>query len=338
MKPTSAKPDAHDTITRDTIDRRSFATLTGLAALGGALGLPARASAAPAASVARPRAARALSMAHFTDLHITPDRASEAGMKQAFATASGAGVEFILTGGDLIMDSFATPTAQVDREWALLHSIFREHCRVPVEHCLGNHDIVGWCKSKSETTGDEPDWGYARAKRELGLSERWRSFDRNGWHFIVLSSVEPDPADECGYVARLVPEQLAWLEADLAANPRPTVVVSHIPIVSVTAMMRGRTLANGEKSVIDGGVLHLDSIAVHSLFRKSGQVKLVLSGHMHLVDRCEADGVTYACSGAVCGGWWKPHATYCEPSYGLIDLMEDGTFEYEVRPTGWKNA
>ena len=154
----------------------------------------------------------------------------------------------------------------------------------------------------------------------------------------MLSSVEPDPNDECGYTARLNPEQLAWLEADLAKNTLPTVVVSHIPIVSVTAMMRGKGNARGEKSEIDGGLLHLDSNAVHALFRTNGRVKLVLSGHMHLVDRCEADGVTYACSGAISGGWWKASKTYCDPCYGLVDLMSDGSFTLAVKPTGWNNA
>jgi 3',5'-cyclic AMP phosphodiesterase CpdA len=317
------------------LDRRSFTALSGLAALGAVVGLPqqtARAAGAPRT------AARALRFAHFTDTHITPDRPSEPGMKKAFEAAQADGIEMILTGGDLIMDSFATKRAQVDREWALLHKLFAEHCKVPVEHCLGNHDILGWCRSKADMSGDEPGFGYARALSELKLAERWRSFDRNGWHFIVLSSVEPDPADECGYLARLVPEQLAWLEADLAKNTLPTVVVSHIPIVSVTAMMRGKGIARGEKNEISGGILHLDSNAVHALFRNSGKVKLVLSGHMHLVDRCEADGVTYACSGAISGGWWKPSTTYCDPCYGLVDLMTDGSFMLEVKPTGWSNA
>ena len=318
------------------LDRRSFTALSGLAALGAAVGVPL--GSAQTAEAAPRRTTRALRFAHFTDTHITPDRDSAAGMKKAFETAQADGIEMILTGGDLIMDSFETKRAQVDREWALLHKLFADHCTVPVEHCLGNHDILGWCRSKAELTGDEPDFGYARALAELKLAARWRSFDRNGWHFIVLSSVEPDPNDECGYTARLNPEQLAWLEADLAKNTLPTVVVSHIPIVSVTAMMRGKGNARGEKSEIDGGLLHLDSNAVHALFRTNGRVKLVLSGHMHLVDRCEADGVTYACSGAISGGWWKATKTYCDPCYGLVDLMSDGSFTLAVKPTGWTNA
>jgi 3',5'-cyclic AMP phosphodiesterase CpdA len=317
------------------LDRRSFTALSGLAALGAAVGLPLR----TARAAESPRgASRALRFAHFTDLHITPDRDSEPGMKKAFETAQADGIEMILTGGDLIMDSFATKRAQVDREWALLHRLFAEHCKVPVEHCLGNHDILGWCRSKADMKGDEPDYGYARALVELKLAERWRSFDRNGWHFIVLSSVEPDPTDECKYLGRLNPEQRAWLEADLAKNTLPTVVVSHIPIVTITPVIRGENVRRERETVVTGDYVHLDSNDIHALFRKSGTVKLVLSGHTHLVDRCEADGVTYACGGAVCGGWWKPTKTYCDPCYALVDLMSDGSFTLEVKPTGWTNA
>ena len=149
----------------------------------------------------------------------------------------------ILTGGDLVMDSYATTRAQVDREWALLHKLFAEHCTVPVEHCLGNHDIFGFCRSKADLTGDEADFGYARPLAELKLASRWRSFDRNGWHFVVLSSVEPDPDNECSYLAKLNDAQRAWLEADLAANKLPTVVVSHIPIVTVTPHIAAETRA-----------------------------------------------------------------------------------------------
>ncbi len=314
------------------IDRRSFTALTGLAAVGAAFGIAPRAAHARAAAPAR-----ALRFAHFTDLHITPDRDSESGMIKAFESAQAEKIEMILTGGDLIMDSYATGRAQVDREWALLHRLFAEHCKVPVEHCLGNHDVFGFCRSKAELKGDEPDFGYARPLAELKLASRWRSFDRNGWHFIVLSSVEADPDNECSYLAKLNPEQRAWLEEDLAKNTLPTVVVSHIPIVTVTPHIRGETEVKAKETTISGGFVHLDAAPIHGIFRKSGKVKLVLSGHTHLIDRCEADGVTYACSGAVCGGWWKPHKTYCEPTWALVDLMDDGSFRYEIKPTGWTN-
>lgn len=324
-----------------TLDRRSFTAISGIAAFGGAFGV-AIGIKPPTASAAKPQAAvannRALLFAHFTDIHMTTEHNAAQGTARALATAQGEGISMILTGGDLVMDSFATKRATVDAEWALFHKTFDEHCKVPVEHCLGNHDVFGWCKAKSGLDGSEPDYGYARAMAETKLASRWRSFDRNGWHFIVLSSVEHDPKDECGYLAQINPEQRAWLEKDLAANTLPTVVVSHIPIVTITPSIRGESSVKNQQTIISGGLVHLDAADIHKMFRKSGRVKLVLSGHTHLVDRCTADGVTYACSGAICGGWWKKNATYCDPCYALIDLKTDGSFEYQLRPTGWTIA
>ncbi len=94
------------------LDRRSFTALSGLAALGAAMGVPVRG--AHAAEAAPRSVNRALRFAHFTDTHITPDRDSAAGMKKAFEAAQADGIEMILTGGDLIMDSFETKRAQVD--------------------------------------------------------------------------------------------------------------------------------------------------------------------------------------------------------------------------------
>jgi len=51
--------------------------------------------------------------------------------------------------------------------------------------------------------------------------------------------------------------------------------------------------------------MHVDAAKIKDLFAKHKNVKLCLSGHLHLVDRVDYNGVTYLCDGAVCGGWWK---------------------------------
>ena len=110
-------------------------------------------------------------------------------------------------------------------------------------------------------------------------------------------------------------------------------------IVSVTPLMHGSGYRGKDnRGTISGGLMHLDAQPIHQLFRTSRRVKLVLSGHMHLIDRCEADGVTYCCDGAVCGGWWKADPNHAPPCYGLVDLFDDGSFEHRVVEYGWKNA
>lgn len=283
---------------------------------------------------------RTLRFAHGTDLHVLAERNAPKGVEAwlAHVQAAPQSAEMILTGGDLIFDSFETSLGVARDRWDLLKRLLKEHCRIPIEHCLGNHDLWGWCAAKCGSNGSEAEWGSGLARTELGLEREWRSFDRGGWHFIVLHSVAPDPANPCGYLGLLGEEQLAWLAADLAAARTPTVVVSHIPIVSVTPMTRGNSFrGKDQRASISGGMQHLDAQPIHRLFRESGRVKLVLSGHTHLIDRCETDGVTYCCDGAVCGGWWQSNPNHCPPCYALVDLFDDGTFDHRMVEYGWTN-
>jgi hypothetical protein len=45
--------------------------------------------------------------------------------------------------------------------------------------------------------------------------------------------------------------------------------------------------------------------------------------------------VTFICGGAVSGAWWKGRGTRCDEGYGLVNLYDDGTFEYEYQRYGW---
>jgi hypothetical protein len=57
---------------------------------------------------------------------------------------------------------------------------------------------------------------------------------------------------------------------------------------------------------------------------------------MHLLDRCETDGIAYICGGAVCANWWEGRRQKIDEGYGLVDLYDDGSFEYAYTPFGWK--
>ena len=82
--------------------------------------------------------------------------------------------------------------------------------------------------------------------------------------------------------------------------------------------------------------MHIDARAIKDLFTAHPNVKLCISGHIHLVDRVEYVGVTYLCNGAVCAGWWKGRNQECAEGYGLIDLFDDGSFENRYVEFGWK--
>jgi Icc protein len=82
--------------------------------------------------------------------------------------------------------------------------------------------------------------------------------------------------------------------------------------------------------------MHIDARKIKQLFAKHPNVKLCMSGHLHLVDRVDFGGVTYFCNGAVSGNWWKGKRQDCDAGYAVLDLFDDGSFERQYIEYGWK--
>lgn len=311
--------------TRREAIKTAGATVAGLA-LGG--------TAAHAQSSASPK--RVLRVAHLADIHVQPELRAGHGMVACLHHVQSLKdrPDLILTGGDLIMDSFESDDARTQLQWDLFRKALADECSLPVEHCIGNHDVWGWNKLLSRTSGNEPNFGKQRALENLGLRSPYRSFDRGGWHCVVLDSTFPDPT---GYKARLDEAQFDWLARDLkAVDPAtPVLVVSHIPIVC-GCIFFSLNVPPVQDWPISGARVHLDASRLKDLFNQHRNVKLCLSGHIHLIDRVEYNGVTYLCNGAVCGDWWKGKHKECDEGYGVVDLYDDGSFTHEYVNYGWR--
>ena len=298
-------------------------------AAGGPLDVARAQSSAPATR------RKSLRIAHLTDIHVKPELHAGEGMAACLRHAQqNHRPDLILTTGDLIFDSMATEEARVRSLWDLSETIWKAECSVPVEHSIGNHDIWGINKAKSKTTGSEPLYGKKWIMSLHGWERPYRSFDRAGWHFIALDSVFPE---EDKYRGHIDDEQFAWLEHDLAqvAPSTPVLVFCHIPLLAAAAFFKAQSEKTGDW-VVPAAVMQIDTRKIKGLFLKHPNVKLCLSGHLHLVDRVDYLGVTYLCNGAVSGGWWKGPSQEFEPGYGVIDLYADGTFENKYVTYGWK--
>ena len=230
--------------------------------------------------------------AHFTDIHVGPDRNSDAGLAAALRHMQSLEDKpgMLVTGGDIVREAMGATEESANEQYALVEKVFKEECHIPVRHCLGNHDV--WGKyPESKTTGKERFWGKKLPQAVLGLDERHYSFDHGNWHFVVLDSIY---LTESYYKGQLDEEQFEWLEKDLAsAKGKPVVVVSHIPILTAAVyFMSGDTEKNGYWK-IPGYWMHIDARRITNLFAKHPNVKLCISGHLHMVDRVEYKGVTY---------------------------------------------
>lgn len=282
---------------------------------------------------------RLLRLAHLTDWHIQPERGAFDGVAACLRHCQSLSdkPQIIVTGGDLIMDGFDAEHDRTRAQWELWTRVLKDECSLPIVHTLGNHDIWGWHKAKSKTTGSEPGWGKRWACEMVGRDKPYMVTDFGGVRLVLLDSVSPDPRTKYGYIARLDEEQDDWFERLLRDTPAemPVIVTSHIPIVTVTAfeVEKGKVLNDDQKVAM--GVMHSDSPRLIERFDRYPNVKACLSGHMHLLDRVESRGVTYLCNGAVCGNWWRGPRGRVPEGYALIDLYSDGSIGREYVAYGW---
>lgn len=320
----------------ESFSRRDAIRTLGASALGTATwnGLTTEANSAQSTSLSK----RSLRITHLTDVHVQPEKRAAAGFAACLDHVQSLKdpVELILTGGDSIMESFDADDARTKEQWAVWNSVLKNHCSVPVRSAIGNHDIWGWDKAKSKTTGKEPTYGKRRALDMLHLDHRYYTFSQSGWHFIVLDSVQNHLPVANGYLCYIDDEQYDWLESTLRDAPptAPIAILSHVPIISPSVFIWSN---QDERSfTIPKYVLHQDYVKLKNLFAKHPNVKLCLSGHLHTLDRVDYNGVSYLCNGAVSGNWWGGRFNDTDEGYAVLDLFDDGSFEHEYLKYGWK--
>jgi Icc protein len=275
------------------LNRRRFLAAAGATLAGVGLATPRIVRGDDVQPAPKREAKRVLRLAHMTDIHVQPERWADKGLAACLHHVQDLkdGPGLIITGGDTVMDSFGQRSERTTTQWELFHKIMKAECSLPLRSCIGNHDVWGWNKTDSKTTGDEPLWGKKRAVDELRLPGRFYSFDQAGWHFVILDSTHTDGGN--GYIARMDKEQYEWLCADLTkASRTPTLLVSHQPILAAAAFFDGDHERSGNWEV-PAALMHIDARRLKDLFNKHPNVKLCLSGHLHLVDRADYCGVTY---------------------------------------------
>ena len=309
------------------------------AGLAGVTALPALSHAEPGPASRRP-----LRIAHLTDIHVQPELESARGLAACFAHVESlpergqAAVDLIVTGGDTIMDCMEAGRDRTQTQWDLWKKVKADACGLEVKSVVGNHDVWGWTKSKAGTTGAEPLYGKQWACEQFGRALPYESFDRGGWHVVLLDSVFPH---EDSFIGKIDDAQWDWLGRDLAAVPAatPVAIVSHIPILSVSplaAVSAGDSGADGKPAFsVSGGMVHVDHPRFQELFANHPNVKACLSGHLHIVERIEFGGVSYLCNGAVSASWWKGKHRGTDFGYAVVDLHGDGTVESRYVPYGW---
>ena len=231
----------------------------------------------------------------FTDTHLQPELDANKGCAMAFRQMRTAKADFAIQGGDHVFDALG-----VSKQRSLglfdMYDKTQQDLSLPVHHTLGNHDCFGvYPQSGMQTT--DPLYGKRYFEDHIGRT--YYSFDHKGVHFIVLDSI--GFTRDRAYEGRIDGPQVAWVAADLKAQPAttPIIVSVHIPLVSAIdnytpvpatpPAHHGNTIANSSE--------------VTTLFQ-GYNVLAVFQGHTHINERVEWHGVPYITSGAVSGNWW----------------------------------
>ncbi|MDF1573841.1 MAG: metallophosphoesterase [Bacteroidales bacterium] len=261
------------------------------------------------------------SFAFLTDIHLQPERGAETGFQWAIKEVNKRKPDFVLTGGDMVMDALNQTYTRADSLYKLYQDLSGKF-DMPVYNTIGNHEVYGW-QREEENLEQNPEYGKQMYEKRLG--PRYYSFGHKGWHFIILDGIHQ--AEQGGYKGKIEEEQMLWIANELKQiDQRTPIVISvHIPfITSASQLMRGSMAANSEGLVISNSREVLNLFLEHNL-------KLVLQGHLHfLEDIYVQNQVHFITGGAVSGKWWN-NEPETKPEEGFIMvkvLGDDLTWEY----------
>ena len=232
----------------------------------------------------------------YTDVHARTEWDTPHAMARAAAAINAQKPDLVLAGGDLITDGFQSEPAAVAPRWAAYMQMQRT-IRADVYPAIGNHDLVAARPQDGSPAAQNPRSIYLSY---MGLKRTYYSFDAVGYHFIILDSIHITE-DDYQYQGFIRPEQLEWLQQDLAAVSKatPIVLVTHIPLLSsFFSASRGATFAAKPNRVV------VNNRDVFDAFKNRNLI-LVLQGHLHVKELIRWQNTTFITGGAICGKWWR---------------------------------
>ena len=261
-----------------------------------------------------------------TDMHVMPELRADQGFLQAIETVNGLHPDFVITGGDLVKDALGEP---YERSSQLFH-LYDSLCTffgMPVYNTMGNHDVFGWYE-KSGVSPDDSLYGKDLYLRCMDQDKTYYSFDFKGWHFMLLDGIALREDRE--YFGHIDSTQIDWIQEDLERvnAETPIVISTHIPFVSVW-----KQIENGGTAAIPAYLVIDNSQDVLGLF-EGHNLKLVLQGHLHIVEDIGYKNVRFITGGAVSGSWWNGSFQGFPEGFVVVDVNGD-QFTWHYKTYGW---
>jgi len=181
--------------------------------------------------------------------------------------------DFVVVLGDVVEDE--SPSADLDNFTGAADIL--SGLDMPVRYVFGNHDLV-------HLTHDQ----LLAVSGEAALNS---SFDVDGWHLVRLhstASFTPPSGSSTGYRLRgeIAPEDLEWLDQDLAAASGPTLVYTHFAPADLNLAGQFWFDRSPEMAMLANRAKVRDVLESHD-------VAMAMNGHVHWNNHTVHNGISY---------------------------------------------
>lgn len=264
-----------------------------------------------------------------TDVHIQSELNADDGFKMAVEKINEINPDFIITGGDLVMDALDESFEQSVEQFDLYNNISNE-INAPVYNAIGNHDMFG-VYEESGVDDTHPEYGKQMYKNRIGNGETYYSFDHKNWHFIILDVISI--TDDNRYMGFVDSVQIEWIKSDLQkiGKETPIAIVAHIPLITFA-----KQILYGYPAELSRSLVVTNSFDILRLFDEHN-LKMVLQGHLHTVEEMIFKDVHFITGGAISGKWWQGANHGFEEGFILLDVINDN-FSWEFIDFGWTST
>ena len=258
-----------------------------------------------------------------TDIHLQPELNAVQGFKQAIDSVNKINPDFVITGGDLVMDALAVNYNRADS----LFNLYKETCKnfkMPVYNTMGNHDLFCIFK-ESGVSPSNPEFGEKMYEEKI--AKRFYSFKHKGFVFFSLDDIEDTHHN--GYIGKVDSTELKWIRQSLDSIDKntPIVIAAHIPFITTLPQIEGGITSTH-------GLILENTNEVLDLF-KGHNLKLVLQGHLHFYEEIYVHNIHFVTGGAVSSKKWEGKRNGLEEGF-LVVKVKNGQFSFEYKDYGWK--
>lgn len=263
-------------------------------------------------------------LAMINDIHYCSKRpVADATLNANISMLNDSDVDLVINLGDNVMDAMQSITGKLKWDIAGVYNAFSA-LKKPTIGAVGNHDFVNENRNPDELI---ELWNHTNADAYNVVTKQLNE----KWMLIVIPSITIIPESTQGYDAFLTDKQYQQFEEALrnnaATNNKNVVIASHVPIMSITPLMDRKHPMNRKSYEFPANHIHADAYKLVELMQEYPQVKLCLSGHMHMVDRVDYKNISYVCCGSLCGMWWSlPVYKGHHAGNMFVDLESYGTF------------